>query len=471
LPVNNPSGTLDATDVAAAAALALLSAVIMLPGLGAQSLANWDEAIYGVVTRELLARPGLTLHYGGHPWFEKPPLLFWLMAVSSSTFGLTEFALRLPAALFGIGAVALQYFAGRRLGGRTVGLLAAVLLLGVPQFVAYGRLAMTDVPLTALGLLSAVLIIYGTRSIGFAAAGAAFGLAILTKSAAAFLFFPGLLALIIALRGARFLWSREIFCAIAAALVVALPWHLWSLIVHGREFLDQYLVFHVLGRFQKPLEGHQGGPFYYFALYRYNAGWLALVHAGGIALALLLAFLKRDRTLAAIVVLALGAFFIVSAQGTKIGWYLTPVYPGAALAASLAVTRLLTHSVARFAAFSCALALAVPGVLHGRDRFVEQYNILDYSPEVRSLRNVLPFEATRVPLLYTMDVSDPAPRFYLADQVELVDQAQLERLLDGDRPFLCLTFKSTASNFLRAHPKTKIDIVASTQSLAVMKHE
>src|ERR1043166_4509405 len=82
-----PSGSLDLKDLWLAVALALTAVIIILPGLGAQSLANWDEAIYGVVTRELLARPGMTLYYGGNFWFEKPPLLFWLMAGASFVFG------------------------------------------------------------------------------------------------------------------------------------------------------------------------------------------------------------------------------------------------------------------------------------------------------------------------------------------------------------------------------------------------
>lgn len=132
------------------------------------------------------------------------------------------------------------------------------------------------------------------------------------------------LAFVIALRGARALWSREVPLAIAVAFLVALPWHLRSLLVYGRAFLDQYLVFHVLGRFQAPLEGHEGGLLHYFDVYRYNAGWLAAIDTAGVTLALILAFLKRDRLLAAVVVLPLSAFALVSAQGTKIGWYLTP---------------------------------------------------------------------------------------------------------------------------------------------------
>ena len=63
--------------------------------------------------------------------------------------------------------------------------------------------------------------------------------------------------------------------ALALAFAVALPWHIWSIVTYGRLFIDQYLVFHVLGRFAGFLEGHEGEPFYYFGMYRYNAGWFA----------------------------------------------------------------------------------------------------------------------------------------------------------------------------------------------------
>src|SRR5262249_32973327 len=77
--------------------------------------------------------------------------------------------------------------------------LAAALLFGVPQFIAWSRLAMTDVPLVALGLLAILLVLCGKEQPIFTiAAGAAFGLAFLAKSVAAFLFAPGLVALIVA---------------------------------------------------------------------------------------------------------------------------------------------------------------------------------------------------------------------------------------------------------------------------------
>jgi 4-amino-4-deoxy-L-arabinose transferase-like glycosyltransferase len=461
---------LDNIDIPVAIGLAVVSGAIIGSGLGVQSLANWDEAIYGVVTRELLARPGLTLYYGADPWFEKPPLLFWLMATSTAIFGVTEFALRLPTAIFGVGAVVLQYFAGRRLGGRMAGVMAAALLLGVPQFVAYSRLAMTDVPLAALGMLATVMILYGEHRPSLTvAAGVAFGLAVLTKSVAAFLFLPGLLAIVIARRGLRSLLSKDILLATALALAVAAPWHVWSAITYGRSFIDPYFLFHVIDRFLGPLEEHSGGPFYYVHAYSMNAGWLALIHAAGLGVGLGLAFLQRDRLLAAIVFLPLAAFIIIDVQATKIGWYLTPVYPGAALAVALSTARLLSRAGARVGAAALATVLAVPGIIHGRGIFIEQYGILDSSPEVRALRNAQPFAKARVPALYTVSVSDPAPRFYLADHVQSINATELERLLAGYRPFLCLTIKATAIEFLNRYRRSGAEIVASTESLAVIE--
>jgi 4-amino-4-deoxy-L-arabinose transferase-like glycosyltransferase len=463
------SSAFDRTDFAVAAGLAVIAALVILPGLGAQSLANWDEAIYGVVTRELLSDLSLTLHYGGRPWFEKPPFAFWLMAASCSLFGLTEFALRLPSAFFGIAAVVIQYLAGRNLGGRPAGLLAALLLLGVPQFVAFSRLAMTDVPLAALGMLSVVLLLYAKgRFFLLVATGAAFGLAILTKSAAAFLFVPGLLAIAIAQNGLRFLRSRETWLAGIVTIAIALPWHAWLAMTYGDSFVDQYLGFHILTRFISPLEGHEGSSLYYLDTYFQKAGFLAPFHAAGIGLAVSLAIVRRDRSLGAASILALAAFAIVSVQGTKIGGYLTPVYPAAALAAALGITRFIHNTRALVALLAVTTLLALPGIMFGRGRFVETADLVHFSPEVRFLTTTPVFANGRVSLLYSFGLSEPALRFYLADQVQSIGESELERLFARGQPFLCLTFNSEAARFASKHPYVRLEIIASTESLALI---
>ena len=64
-------------------------------GLGHFPLLGPDEPRYAQVAREMLLRGDLiTPTLGGHLWFEKPPLLYWMMVASFKTFGLSEWSAR-----------------------------------------------------------------------------------------------------------------------------------------------------------------------------------------------------------------------------------------------------------------------------------------------------------------------------------------------------------------------------------------
>ena len=237
---------------------------------------------------------------------------------------------------------------------------------------------------------------------------------------------------------------------------------------YGDSFVDQYLGFHILARFVSPLEGHEGSSFYYLDTYFQKAGFLAPFHAAGTVLAVSLAIVRRDRLLAATSVLALAAFAIVSVQGTKIGGYVTPVYPVAALAAALGITRFIQNTRALVALLAITTLLALPGIMFGRGRFVETADLVHFSPEVRSLTTAPVFANGRVSLLYSFGLSEPALRFYLADQVQSIGESELERLFAQSQPFLCLTFNSEASKFASKHPYLQLEIIASTESLALI---
>src|SRR5436309_6275181 len=72
-------------------------------GLGAVPLLGPDEPRYAEVAREMYARGDwVTPTLGGHVWFEKPALLYWLMMAAYRIFGMTEFAARAGSALAGV---------------------------------------------------------------------------------------------------------------------------------------------------------------------------------------------------------------------------------------------------------------------------------------------------------------------------------------------------------------------------------
>ena len=73
-----------------------------------------DEPRYAQVAREMFeSGDWITPTLGGHTWFEKPALLYWLQIAAYHIFGVGEFAARIGSALFGLGTVASLYIFGR----------------------------------------------------------------------------------------------------------------------------------------------------------------------------------------------------------------------------------------------------------------------------------------------------------------------------------------------------------------------
>ncbi len=134
---------------------------IYLPLLGTTGL--WDpwETHYGEVAREILARNDwISLWWAQDKWFwSKPVLLFWMEALSMGLLGVDfmpdanpahpEWALRLPALLMALAALAAIYATVRRSFGPRAGVLATLVTATMPQFFFVSHQAITDLPLVA----------------------------------------------------------------------------------------------------------------------------------------------------------------------------------------------------------------------------------------------------------------------------------------------------------------------------------
>ncbi len=124
---------------------ALVAALATLPGLGVGTLWDNSETAYGEVAREILiSHDWVVLHLNGAPWFVQPPLYFWVAALFAKVFGVSEFALRLPAALATIAMAASVGYAVARVATPRAALLAAVVLSTSLMQAVVGRLAIMD---------------------------------------------------------------------------------------------------------------------------------------------------------------------------------------------------------------------------------------------------------------------------------------------------------------------------------------
>ncbi|MGB0166506.1 MAG: ArnT family glycosyltransferase, partial [Luteibaculum sp.] len=71
-------------------------------GIGQFHLFDWDEINFAECAREMIVSGEYTkVQMDFRPFWEKPPLFFWLQVISMKIFGINEFAARFPNAFFG----------------------------------------------------------------------------------------------------------------------------------------------------------------------------------------------------------------------------------------------------------------------------------------------------------------------------------------------------------------------------------
>jgi 4-amino-4-deoxy-L-arabinose transferase-like glycosyltransferase len=119
------------------------------------SLLEGSEGLYAGIAGEMGRRKEFfDLTYQGEPYFNKPPLFFWLLTCSTSLWGDNEIALRLPGSLAAVGTVLLTYVLASRLMSSTAGFWAALVVATSHVFLWYGRRVLFDSTLTFLVTLA-----------------------------------------------------------------------------------------------------------------------------------------------------------------------------------------------------------------------------------------------------------------------------------------------------------------------------
>lgn len=317
------------------AVLALGATTVLMWRLDAASLADWDEAIYAQISKEIVTSGDwITLHWGYEPWFHKPPLFMWTTAACFKLFGVSEFWARFPSALSGLGVVGCTYLIARKLYGHTAGLFSATILLTNYAFVHFSRFGTTDIALTLFSYLAiyALLGVYqGQQRAWYGVWGAIAG-ALMTKGIAG-------LAVVIAItmtltftgRLLNGLSSPAFWLGLVLASVLVIPWHWAVFAIHGQVFVDEYWLYHVVARSTGEIEGHEGGIFYYVGtLSQHFFPWVYLL-----PLALFQQVRKPRQCctspasiLLVFVAVVFGGFSLAS---TKLSWYIVPVYPAMAI--------------------------------------------------------------------------------------------------------------------------------------------
>ena len=328
--------------------LAIFLAIITfyLYGLGHLPFAGPDEARYAQVAREMFERGDLiTPTLGGHLWFEKPSLLYWLMIGSYAIFGVSEWSARLGPAVCGLLTIFAVFWLSSRFSNadRSVAFCNALMLASSLGFVIFSRAASFDIVITmTLTWTLAFFIASETeqnekaRRRLLAGFYIFIGLSLLAKGLIGVVIPIGIVVVYFLLRRrrpAKLVWT-SLSWGLSLSALVAATWYGPMFARHGAHFFDEFIVQHHFARYVSNTYHHPGPVYYYpVILILLSLPWIPFMIDALIWVRRWLGksddALTRMRTFALVWILVPLVFF--SFSNSKLPGYILPVLPALVL--------------------------------------------------------------------------------------------------------------------------------------------
>ena len=249
--------------------IGVLGLVVFASFNGQSHLFDWDEINFAEAAREMIVTGNYSVvQINYEPFWEKPPLFFWLQALCMNLLGINEFSARLPNAIAGAITAITLYSIGRKNFSNSFGWLWALAYSTSLLPVLYFKSGIIDpwfnlfIFYGAYATWKSMYNANGKHLRWALIAGASVGLGIMTKG-------PVALLVILMVFGVFFLWKKfripanfSHYIGFAASLIVI--GGLWFFIewVSGRGYIIEDFINYQIRLLQTQDAGH-GGPFYY----------------------------------------------------------------------------------------------------------------------------------------------------------------------------------------------------------------
>jgi dolichol-phosphate mannosyltransferase len=314
-------------------------------------LIDRDETRYAEIPREMLVSCDWvlpTLNF--KTYYDKPPMLYWLVASSFSVFGVHEWSARLVPAFAALGTLLLVIWFANRHFGRRIGLISAGVLMLTGGFAFCSRYLLIDGVLTLFttaSLIAAYEAVCGgkgdtVRWGWWTTASAGCGLGFMTKGPLSLvLMFPVILAFSWLTRDAARIRMIHLLSLSAIVGLIALPWMI-TVSLRDQTFLWEFFVNHNVLRFA----GHyHDRPFWYFIPVLLAAGFpwsfLAIPFARNLLTRARLIRHSRSPIIGFLSLWAVWMFMFFSVSRCKLPTYLLPTAPAFALLLATYIDRLV----------------------------------------------------------------------------------------------------------------------------------
>ncbi len=282
----------------------LISSTAFLWHLGSTGLVDETEPLFAEAARQMTVTDNwITPYFNEETRFDKPPLVYWLMAMFYQVIGVNEWAVRLPSAISAIALIILGFYTLRYFGFTNniskqinqkqlwISAWIGSALMGLNlQTIIWGRTGVSDMLLSGCMGSGLFCFFWGYVSednqdklslnnikstipeqlklpnkwyLSFYILTA---LAVLTKGPVGIVL-PGFIILCFLVYVNQF-WSvvREIkiFWGLIIFFLITTPWYVLVIIENGRLFIDSFFGYHNFERFTDVVNGHEAPWYFYF---------------------------------------------------------------------------------------------------------------------------------------------------------------------------------------------------------------
>lgn len=273
------------------------------------------------------------------PYLNKPPLIHSLTALVYSFFGVSELTTRIVGASLTALSVPLLYSLARELFlPRNYALFSALVYLTTMPVVRHGRLAMLDGAVLCFQMLLMLSILKSRRDLRWSLpTGLSFALICLSKGWMIGILFVAIAFLFLAWDTPRLISSVYLWLGLLLGSVPVIAWQLAQYKYYGENFINTSIKDQSVDRIFTAVEGHQGPIWYYFLeLLKYPHPWL-FIAVYGIAIA----YKNQNWSWAKFILVWSSIYLvIISIMGTKLPWYIMPIYPALSIAAGVALAQI-----------------------------------------------------------------------------------------------------------------------------------
>lgn len=414
------------THLVSAIALGFLGIVAFLWRLGSTGLVDETEPMFAEAARQMLVTGDwITPYYNDVTRFDKPPLVYWLMAIAYKIVGVNAWGARLPSALAAIALMTLLFVVVKKYGfpsaaaaenpeapnnRRKLWLAAwissSLIALNLHTIV-WARMGVSDMLLNGCMGSGLLCFFWGYGSGGkpinrwlpngwYISAYVLLALAVLTKGPVG-IALPGLIIIAFLVYLGRF-WSvfleaKPITGAIIFS-VIAVPWFILVSLRNGQAYIETFFGYHNFQRFTGVVNGHDAPWYFYFPVVLIGfIPWSIYLPAAIARLKLHHINQWRSQPRHAHLGIFAGTWFFVifaffTVASTKLPSYTIPLLPAAAILIALLWSQMITEpqTSSKFFWWSGVVNILFLGFLAGF--MLYSPNVIGFDPAAPNLDQV-----------------------------------------------------------------------------------